>query len=211
MSGGQEGRGCQATGSPASGAQPQPQCCPGSLGEAVGPGLGPSPSAKNSGPRLCGKPPGRGRKEQGLQPRVGRREARQEMPGALPTPSKGSGQQVSGHSPLESPRGCLQTCTGQESSHPLTGPQASGWVPLTSRPSRASADLRPRAPGGHEQGNASSRSCSAHRSWAVPPLSMPSLADRPDKSHSAGRPQSLLCWWPGTGLSARCSGRFSRP
>lgn len=87
--------------------------------EAVGPGFGPSPAAKNSRPGLCGKPLGWGRKDQGLGLEWGGGRPGGKCPVPCPPPAKPG---VSGHSPLESPRGCLQICRGQES------PDLSGWA-----------------------------------------------------------------------------------
>lgn len=88
---GEGGRGCQAAVSWPLGPNPSPGLAQAPLAKAVGPGFGPSPSAKNSG-WLRGKPLGWGREEQ-PQPGVRRSQARQEMPAAL-SPRGGSGQQA---------------------------------------------------------------------------------------------------------------------
>lgn len=126
--GGKEGRGCLPglrgpTPAPASPRLP--------WREPVRPGIGPSPSAKNSRPRALWKAPGAGEEGAGLQGWALGSQARQEMPWctAPHPPRKGSRQQA------QTP-GKSQVV----SSHlrgagifwvPQARPQTSGWAPLT--------------------------------------------------------------------------------
>lgn len=87
-------------------------------GEPVGPGIGPSPSAKNSGPQALWKAPGAGEEGAGLLGWALGSQARQEMPWCT-TPHPHAKAPVSRHRPLESPKWCFHTYVGQESSGSL--------------------------------------------------------------------------------------------
>lgn len=72
------------------GPTPSPPFAQAPADEAVGPGFGPSPSAKNSRPGLCGKPRRWGRMQQGLC-RGGEEGGQAGNALALPTPQQSLG------------------------------------------------------------------------------------------------------------------------
>lgn len=171
---------------------PSPHFAHAPSGEAVGPGVGPSPSAKNSGAQAGWKPPWRRRKERGHRAGAWPRGVRlgRKCPGAL-WPWQQRFPQW--HSPPESPRRCLGPAWGRSLPGPLGwASHPGGGSPISQLVTTAWA--WPSWPPGSPDGARSSSSVISAPGGELnsPPPIPPHF---PSKHHSR-----RACWW-GTGLS----------